>query len=86
MYVYAVDNQRQPIKIWNGSYEGDRWRPYLPALNPNVTDTEGRPFPGNPAEPQGEEFVQCYDENKTLIVRVIDSCPCTQVRSDGRVT
>ena len=44
-----------------------------------------RPFPGNPAEAQGEQQVIC-DPSKTLVVRIADSCPCTQVGSGlGRV-
>ncbi len=34
---------------------------------------------GNTAEAQGEEYTKCYDDSQTLIVRIIDCCPCTQV-------
>lgn len=74
-----TDNERKPIKIIKGFYEGDKFRPYLPAINPNVTDSRGRPFPGNKAEAAGEQAVVCAS-NKSLRVRIIDSCPCTQVR------
>jgi hypothetical protein len=38
-----------------------------------------RRFPGNPGDPQGTLSVICNDPSKTLRVRIIDSCPCTQV-------
>jgi hypothetical protein len=74
-----ADNQGKPIKLIKGFYEGDRFRPYLPAINPNVTDSAGRPFPGNTAEAAGQQSVVC-SSNSTLRVRIIDSCPCKQVR------
>jgi opacity protein-like surface antigen len=36
----ATDNQGNPIQITNGFYEGDKFRPYLPTINPNVDDTK----------------------------------------------
>ncbi|GBF89114.1 hypothetical protein Rsub_01831 [Raphidocelis subcapitata] len=79
----VLNNQGQPIKIINNTFEGDRFRPYLPAINPNVTDEEGRPWPGNTAEAAGEQNVVCWDPSKTLTVRIADSCPCTQVLPEG---
>ncbi|KAL6764674.1 hypothetical protein V8C86DRAFT_2468022 [Haematococcus lacustris] len=88
----VLSNSRQPIKIVYGVsgqppsigyFDGDKWRPYLPSINPNVTDENGRPFPGNPGEADNQIVVQCYDEAKSLRVRVIDSCPCTQVLKEG---
>jgi hypothetical protein len=73
-----ADNEGQPLDIINGFYQGDRFRPYLPAINPNVTDSAGRPFPGNTAEAAGQQAVVC-SSNGTVRVRIIDSCPCTQV-------
>jgi hypothetical protein len=73
-----ADNQGQPLNIVNGLYEGDRFRPYLPAINPNVTDSRGRPFPGNAAEAAGQQAVVCSSDG-SVRVRIIDSCPCTQV-------
>lgn len=40
--AFVPDNEQQPIKIINGYFEGDKFRPYLPAINPNVTDSQGR--------------------------------------------
>jgi hypothetical protein len=37
-----LNNQGVPIKIINGLFEGDRFRPYLPAIDANATDTRGR--------------------------------------------
>jgi hypothetical protein len=39
-----------------------------------------RPWPGNPLESQGEQQVICNRGNTTLVIRIADSCPCTQVR------
>ncbi|KAF6253155.1 hypothetical protein COO60DRAFT_1643399 [Scenedesmus sp. NREL 46B-D3] len=74
----VLNNQGNPIQISNGFYEGDEFRPYLPAINPNVTDTKGREFPGNPA-PNGTQVTRCYSGAPTIRVRIADSCPCTQV-------
>lgn len=38
--VAATDNQGQPISISNGSFEGDRWRPELEAIDATVKDTQ----------------------------------------------
>lgn len=82
----ATDNQGTPITIANASngqlaYEGDRFRPVLEAIDPTVTDTQGRPYPGNPLFDQGQQISQCYDENEVHLIRITDSCPCTQVGS-----
>jgi hypothetical protein len=47
VHVHAhtcADNQLQPIKLSGTplAFEGDRFRPYLAAINPNVTDSQGR--------------------------------------------
>ncbi|GFH25683.1 expansin-like EG45 domain-containing protein, partial [Haematococcus lacustris] len=84
-----LNNERVPIRIVYpdlgggnistvGYFDGDTARPYLPSINPNVTDGEGRPFPGNMGEAQKVVDVRCYDENRSLRVRVADSCPCKQ--------
>ncbi|KAJ9509472.1 hypothetical protein QJQ45_001939 [Haematococcus lacustris] len=89
-----LNNERVPIRIVYpdlgggnistvGYFDGDTARPYLPSINPNVTDGEGRPFPGNMGEAQKVVDVRCYDENRSLRVRVADSCPCKQVLPDG---
>ncbi|KAI8476465.1 MAG: hypothetical protein J3K34DRAFT_455778 [Monoraphidium minutum] len=79
----VLNNELQPIQIENGFFEGDRFRPYLATINPNVTDSQGRPFPGNPAEARGEQEVICANPSRTLLVRIADSCPCTQVLPEG---
>ncbi|WIA23970.1 hypothetical protein OEZ85_013605 [Tetradesmus obliquus] len=78
----VLNNQGQPIQITNGFYEGDKFRPYLPAINPNVPDTKGRAFPGNPA-PNGSQTTRCYAGSPTIRIRIADSCPCTQVLKDS---
>ncbi|KAF8060307.1 hypothetical protein HT031_004843 [Scenedesmus sp. PABB004] len=78
-----ADNKGQPIRIINGTYEGDRFRPYLPAINASVRDTKGRAFPGNPAAASGGQVTRCNAEGATLRVRITDSCPCTQVLAGG---
>ncbi|KIZ03007.1 hypothetical protein MNEG_4950 [Monoraphidium neglectum] len=83
----VLNNQLQPIKLSGTplAFEGDRFRPYLAAINPNVTDSQGRrvPYPGNPAEARGEMEVTCTDPSRTLLIRIADSCPCTQVLPEG---
>lgn len=51
----------------------------LEAIDPTVTDTQGRPYPGNPLLDQGQQISECYDENEVHLIRITDSCPCTQV-------
>ncbi|KXZ56876.1 hypothetical protein GPECTOR_1g790 [Gonium pectorale] len=75
-------NSTSPVRIINGFYDGDRFRPYLPAINRNITDTRGRPWPGNPAESRGLQDVRCWDPNQVVTVRIIDSCPCRQVLAE----
>jgi hypothetical protein len=80
----AADNEGTPIRIANATngqlaYEGDRFRPVLEAIDATVTDTQGRPYPGNPLLAQGQQISQCYDENEVHLIRITDSCPCTQV-------
>lgn len=41
-FVSPSDNNQQPIKIIKGFFEGDKFRPYLPVINPNVTDSKGK--------------------------------------------
>lgn len=75
----CVDNQGQPIRLVNGTFEGDKFRPELEAINASVTDTKGRRFPGNPLRSQGKHQATCYDEKEVHLVRITDSCPCKQV-------
>lgn len=48
---------------------------YFPAYG-NAVDTQGRSFPGNPAEKDGYVYTKCWDNKKTVRVHVIDVCPC----------
>ena len=47
------------------------------------TRKKGRPWPGNPEEAEGLQETRCYDDGRSLRVRVVDSCPCTQVCAGG---
>ncbi len=66
-WVYRVAaSNNTPVRIINGSYDGDRWRPYLPAINSNISDTRGRAWPGNPAESEGLQFVNCWNDTNVM--------------------
>jgi hypothetical protein len=52
---------------------------YLSNVTNALTDTAGRPWPGNSAEAEGLLFTRCQEPRKELIVRMIDTCPCKQV-------
>jgi hypothetical protein len=52
---------------------------YLPKVSRTLKDTSGRNWPGNPAEAEGNMYTKCWDSSKEIIVRMIDTCPCTQV-------
>jgi hypothetical protein len=43
-----------------------------------VNDTRNRTWPGNPGESLGLQAVKCWNDSQSIIVRVIDSCPCRQ--------
>lgn len=85
MPPYA-DNERQPLTLKRVDsqpttyYDGDYLRPYLPSIT-YAKDTKGRSFPGNPAEDEGKQVVQCNPDGGSTIVRIVDSCPCKQVRN-----
>eukprot|EP00775_Hariotina_reticulata_P007587 gene7587-7792_t len=49
----------------------------------SILDTKNRSFPGNPNEGSGQLYTKCYDTNKQIAVRIIDSCNCVQVLPDG---
>lgn len=49
---------------------------YQPSVNRNVTDTQGRSFPGNDREADGYVSVKCWSPDTTVVVRIIDTCPC----------
>lgn len=42
-----------------------------------VNDTRGRPFPGNPAEKDGHQWVRCWNES-SVVVKIVDNCPAVQ--------
>jgi hypothetical protein len=81
----AADNQGQPIKLVNGTFEGDKFRPELEGINAAVRDTQGRAYPGNSRRAQGEVLPKCYNEEDIHLIRITDSCPCTQVGEDRAV-
>jgi hypothetical protein len=54
-------------------YEGNFY--YFPQ-HASAPDTQGRAFPGNPAEKEGLVYVKCWDNKKSVRVRIIDICPC----------
>ncbi|KAF8059424.1 erkB [Scenedesmus sp. PABB004] len=70
-----VQDRGAPVSI-NSFY-------YLAKVNTNVQDTYGRSFPGNPRESDSLQYVQCWDDAKSIVVRVGDSCPCQQKKPDG---
>lgn len=76
-----TDNNGNPIKIINGYFEGDKFRPVLQDINPNVVDTAGRRFPGNPDAASNTQTTLCRSDTagQSIFVRIADSCPCTQV-------
>ncbi|MEW5313055.1 MAG: hypothetical protein WDW38_004649 [Sanguina aurantia] len=73
--VYEKDNEQ--VQISNGQYGANR--PYLPAINPGLKDSFGRSWPGNPLNKSGHQFVDCWNDQKVITVRIIDQCPCKQV-------
>lgn len=83
MYL-TTDNQGQPIEIVgppvspNRTFEGDRFRPELESIA-TPKDTLGREYPGNPLRAQNRMLAKCYNENEVHLIRITDSCPCTQV-------
>jgi len=50
---------------------------YMPQVNSKVNDTRGRPFPGNPAEKDGHQWVRCWNES-SVVVKIVDNCPAVQ--------
>lgn len=56
---------------------------YLAKVNSNVQDTYGRSFPGNPREGDKLQYVKCWDDAKSIFIRVGDACPCQQKKPDG---
>ncbi|WIA34055.1 hypothetical protein OEZ86_012433 [Tetradesmus obliquus] len=42
----------------------------------NVTDEMGRSFPGNAGEEKAVLDVKCWGDQKSVVVKVIDICPC----------
>lgn len=42
----------------------------------NITDDQGRYWPGNRLETQDRFHTECWDEDATITVRIGDSCPC----------
>jgi hypothetical protein len=72
MLALSPDNDGGPLKQ-NTVF-------YLPKVSRTLKDTYGRNWPGNPAEAEGNMYTKCWDSSKEIIVRMIDTCPCTQVR------
>ena len=56
-------------------YTGNHF--YMPDRNGSVVDTAGRSFPGNPAHPEGKEYVKCWNES-SVVVKIVDDCPSMQ--------
>jgi hypothetical protein len=56
---------------------------YLPKVSRTLRDTYGRSWPGNPAEAEGNMYTKCWNSSQEIIVRMIDTCPCTQVGSSS---
>jgi hypothetical protein len=40
---------------------------------------------GNPQEKDGLQYVKCWNDSASIIVRVGDSCPCMQKKPGGKV-
>ena len=64
----VLGRRNQPIPISQGLFDF--------ASVANVTDDSGRSFPGNPT--QGQDFIsaQCWDPQSSIVVKIIDICPC----------
>ena len=62
-------NDHKPL--WTGNHF------YMPDRNGSVLDTVGRTFPGNPAHPEGKEYVRCWNES-SVVVKIVDDCPSMQ--------
>lgn len=79
----STDNQGAPIKIANSSaglaFEGDKFRPVLDAIDASVKDTQGRSWPGNSLNSSNEMQPRCWNTEEVHLIRITDSCPCTQV-------
>lgn len=93
----VLNNEGQPISLstvgdaqaHNQSvryFEGDFGRPVLEDIDPTVTDSKGRPFPGNSASASNGMRVKCFPGSPTVRVRLADSCPCRQVLKAGDPT
>lgn len=53
---------------------------YLSRVAPDLVDTEGRSWPGVPDTiNQTIYWTQCRNENETITVTTIDSCPCKYI-------
>ncbi|GAX79409.1 hypothetical protein CEUSTIGMA_g6850.t1 [Chlamydomonas eustigma] len=77
------ENPNKTIHIINGTFNGDKYRPYLASISSSYKDTYGRSWPGNPDEKEGLLYTKCWDQDKALRIRIVDSCPCIQVLPDG---
>lgn len=63
-----ADNDGSPLSLNSTDFI------YLPSVAPRLTDTQGRGWPGNPAEAAGQLQTQCYDENKVHVQQGLDTC------------
>ncbi|KAK9817073.1 hypothetical protein WJX72_009058 [[Myrmecia] bisecta] len=66
-------SQPQPVDIHSPNY--------LAGVNSTVKDTYGRSYPGNAAEAQGFNDVDCW--NASTVVHIVDNCPAFQNKSGG---
>eukprot|EP00798_Chlamydomonas_sp_ICE-L_P020256 gene20256-27010_t len=64
--------------ISSGLFQGDPMRPILADIASDLKDEQGRSWPGNPAAEDGQQYTKCWSD-KSIRVRIVDSCPCKQV-------
>ena len=63
----VLGRKDQPIPLSGGLFDF--------ASVANVTDNQGRSFPGNPSQAQDFITVSCWS-SESIFVRIIDVCPC----------
>jgi cullin-associated NEDD8-dissociated protein 1 len=51
-----------------------------PALWPHLAALS---YAGNPREADKLQYVKCWDDARSIFIRVGDSCPCQQKKPDG---
>jgi len=71
----VIQEGTTPVKSSNG-YN-------LQAIAPDTKDTQGRSFPGNPAQAENENFVKCWNDTDSIFVTITDTCPCTSATANN---